>query len=51
MTITPCPGPMKAGEGHLCGQCESQLSMTENNPAACVQCNLGKGFFCTRAAV
>jgi len=51
MTITPCPGPMKAGEGRLCGQCESQLLIVQDNPATCVQCSLGKGFFCTRAPV
>ena len=30
MTITPCDGPMKPGEEHLCGKCEAQLTMTEN---------------------
>ena len=49
MTIPPCPGPMKAGEGHLCGQCESQLSMVETMPETCVQCELGAGFGCMRA--
>lgn len=48
MTITPCPGPMKPGEEYLCGRCESQLSMNENFPDTCVQCDLGKGFDCVR---
>ena len=48
MTITPCSGYMKPGEERLCGQCESQLSMTENIPDTCVLCELGKGFQCTR---
>ena len=51
MTITPCEGPMKSGEEYFCGSCESQLSMNEDFPDMCVQCNLGKGFGCTRAAV
>jgi NADH dehydrogenase/NADH:ubiquinone oxidoreductase subunit G len=50
MTITPCAGPMKRGEERLCGQCESQLSMTLKMPDTCVQCDLGKGFRCIRAA-
>jgi len=48
MTITPCEGPMKPGEEHLCGQCESQLSMTRDIEDTCVMCDLGKGFQCTR---
>jgi bidirectional [NiFe] hydrogenase diaphorase subunit len=51
MTITPCEGPIKPGEEYLCGKCESQLSMNEDFPDTCVQCNLGRGFGCTRAAV
>ena len=51
ITITPCDGPMEPGEERLCGKCESQLSMNEDFPDTCVQCNLGKGFGCTRAAV
>ena len=51
MTITPCDGPMNRGEEYFCGKCESQLSMNETCPDSCVQCNLGKGFGCTRAAV
>jgi len=50
MTIPSCPGPMKPGEEYLCGQCESQLSMVETMPETCVQCELGRGFNCTRAA-
>lgn len=49
MTITPCEGPMKPGEEYLCGKCESQLSMNEDFPDTCAQCNLGKGFGCIRA--
>jgi bidirectional [NiFe] hydrogenase diaphorase subunit len=51
MTITPCGGPMKPGEEHLCGKCESQLTMNRDFPDTCVQCNLGRGFGCTRAVV
>jgi len=51
MTIIPCDGPIKPGEERFCGRCESQLSMNEDFPDTCVQCNLGKGFGCTRAAV
>ena len=46
MTVTPCPGPMKPGEGQLCGLCESQLSMAEKFPDTCVLCGLGEGFEC-----
>ncbi|NQT38831.1 MAG: (2Fe-2S)-binding protein [Planctomycetes bacterium] len=49
MTITPCDGPMKPGEEHFCGKCQSQLLATEEMPGFCVQCELGSGFFCTRA--
>jgi NADH dehydrogenase/NADH:ubiquinone oxidoreductase subunit G len=48
MTITPCAGPMKPGEEYLCGRCESQLSMNVGFPDTCVNCELGKGFQCTR---
>lgn len=51
MTITPCGAPMNRGEERFCGMCESQLSMNEDVSDTCVQCNLGKGFACTRAAV
>ncbi len=51
MTITPCDGSMKTGEEYLCGKCESQLSMNEDTPDTCVQCNLGKGFGCARSVV
>jgi NADH dehydrogenase/NADH:ubiquinone oxidoreductase subunit G len=46
MTIIPCRGPMKPGEEHLCGGCESQLTMNERFPDTCVNCELGKGFHC-----
>lgn len=48
MAVTPCGGPMKRGDEHLCGRCESQ---GENAPAvvgACVRCQLGAGFSCSR---
>ncbi len=48
MTITPCEGPMKPGEEHFCGRCESQLSMNADFPDTCVFCDLGKGFQCER---
>ena len=48
MTITPCEGPMKPGEEHLCGKCESQVSAAQTMPGACVWCELGKGFQCGR---
>ena len=48
MTITPCPGPMEKGQERLCGQCESQLSMSENIEDTCVWCKLGEGFKCVR---
>jgi NADH dehydrogenase/NADH:ubiquinone oxidoreductase subunit G len=48
MTIQPCPGPMKPGEERLCGMCESQLMMNQDFDDMCVQCELGKGFQCTR---
>ncbi|HUV52046.1 MAG TPA: 2Fe-2S iron-sulfur cluster-binding protein [Dehalococcoidia bacterium] len=50
MTITPCDGPMKPGEEHLCGQCESQLMIADQNPGSCVWCKLGEGFACGRYA-
>ena len=51
MTITPCDGPMAPGEEYFCGKCASQLSMNEDFPDTCVQCDLGKGFGCSRATV
>lgn len=48
MTITPCGGPMKPGEERLCGQCEGQLLTADRTPDACVWCDLGRGFSCTR---
>lgn len=50
MTITPCNGPMKPGKEYLCGNCESQLMITEAAPASCVWCRLGEGFNCGRYA-
>ncbi|MBT4512471.1 MAG: hypothetical protein HOC20_09720 [Chloroflexi bacterium] len=50
MTITPCNGPMKLGEERLCGQCESQLIISEQAPGGCVWCELGEGFACGRYA-
>lgn len=51
MTVPPCEGRMKPGEEHLCGRCESQLIISESTPGVCVQCELGEGFNCSRAAV
>jgi NADH dehydrogenase/NADH:ubiquinone oxidoreductase subunit G len=48
MTIPPCDGPMRPGEEKLCGKCDSQLLITADMPATCVQCDLGRGFGCTR---
>ncbi len=48
MTITPCGGVMKPGEERLCGQCEGQLLAAERAPDACIWCDLGRGFACTR---
>lgn len=48
MTITPCDGPMKPGKERLCGQCESQLMITEKIAGSCVWCKLGEGFGCGR---
>jgi hypothetical protein len=48
MSVTPCGGPMKRGEESLCGKCESQTVMTPGMIGACVRCDLGKGFQCTR---
>jgi len=50
MTITPCEGPMKRGEEHLCGKCESQLMIADQMPGSCVWCKLGEGFACGRYA-
>jgi NADH dehydrogenase/NADH:ubiquinone oxidoreductase subunit G len=49
MTIVPCNGPMERGQEHLCGQCESQLSMASGpQEDMCVMCRLGEGFKCER---
>jgi bidirectional [NiFe] hydrogenase diaphorase subunit len=50
MTISPCQGHMKPGEERLCGNCESQLAITETMSDACVWCELGQGFQCSRYA-
>jgi len=50
MTITPCNGPMKLGEERLCGNCESQLMISENTQGSCTWCRLGDGFACGRYA-
>ena len=50
MTITPCNGPMKPGEERLCGNCESQLLISEKAPGGCTWCRLGEGFGCGRYA-
>ncbi len=50
MTIPPCDGPMKPGDEHLCGHCESQLMLSEPMPGACTWCRLGEGFACGRYA-
>jgi len=50
MTITPCDGPMKPGEEHLCSQCESQLMIADQMQGSCVWCKLGEGFACGRYA-
>jgi len=49
MVNTPCDGPMKKGEGKLCGKCESQLSMAGDVVDACIDCRLGEGFNCIRS--
>jgi NADH dehydrogenase/NADH:ubiquinone oxidoreductase subunit G len=50
MTIPPCEGPMKSGEEHLCGQCESQLIISDQTPGSCTWCKLGESFACGRYA-
>jgi NADH dehydrogenase/NADH:ubiquinone oxidoreductase subunit G len=50
MTITPCDGPMKRGQEHLCTQCEAQLMIADQTPSSCVWCKLGEGFACGRYA-
>lgn len=48
MSATPCGPRMKAGEGRLCGQCESRAMTTESYAGVCIRCELGKGFQCAR---
>jgi bidirectional [NiFe] hydrogenase diaphorase subunit len=50
MTITPCNGPMKAGEERLCANCESQLMISEKTVGSCSWCKLGEHFACGRYA-
>jgi len=50
MTITPCDGPMKAGEEKLCAHCESQLLISQAAPGGCTWCKLGESFACGRYA-
>jgi NADH dehydrogenase/NADH:ubiquinone oxidoreductase subunit G len=48
MTISPCGGPMKEGKEYYCGECISQLTMTERMPDSCVWCKFGEHFQCDR---
>ncbi len=48
MSVTPCGGAMKAGEGRLCGNCESQIATADKFSGVCVRCELGRGFGCVR---
>jgi bidirectional [NiFe] hydrogenase diaphorase subunit len=48
MTITPCDGPMKPGQERFCGNCGSQLMITDNTPGSCSWCKLGQSFACGR---
>ena len=48
MTLTPCDGPMKPGDEHLCGHCESQLIVADEIPGNCTWCTLGENFGCGR---
>ncbi|MCX5829146.1 MAG: 2Fe-2S iron-sulfur cluster-binding protein [Deltaproteobacteria bacterium] len=50
MSVTPCGNPMKTGEERLCGKCDSQMAMAEKMPGACVWCETGKSFQCSRYA-
>lgn len=48
MTTVACDGLMKPGEEHLCGKCESKMSIAEETPGFCVSCDMGEGFQCER---
>lgn len=48
MTVVPCNGPMEKGEERLCGNCESQLMISESTPDSCSWCKLGEHFACGR---
>jgi NADH dehydrogenase/NADH:ubiquinone oxidoreductase subunit G len=50
MTIAPCNGPMKTGKEYFCGNCESQLIISEHREGGCTWCKLGEGFGCGRYA-
>ncbi len=49
MTVTPCEGPMHAGEERLCGNCESKILTEEAQLGRCINCYIGTGFHCERA--
>ncbi|MFC1839117.1 2Fe-2S iron-sulfur cluster-binding protein [Thermodesulfobacteriota bacterium] len=51
MTVVPCDGPMKLGEGRLCSKCETKMAAREKHPALCVSCDLGEGLQCERYAL
>lgn len=48
MTAAPCGGYMPAGKEQLCGRCASQVLTPAALPGVCTQCDLGRGFGCTR---
>ena len=48
MSVTPCDGPMKEGEEHFCGKCESRTHVEKHPPGVCFRCDLGQGFSCAR---
>jgi NADH dehydrogenase/NADH:ubiquinone oxidoreductase subunit G len=48
MSVTPCDGPMKEGEEHLCGKCDSRTHVEKHTPGVCFRCDLGEGFSCAR---
>lgn len=50
MTIVPCTGQMKAGEGRLCGDCGSNMLTEDATQGYCIACYMGEGFQCERAA-
>lgn len=48
MSITPCDGPMKSGEGYFCGKCASLTQAPQFEAGDCTRCDLGEGFDCSR---